>query len=143
MKYAFIGGVAIGAIVAVILLARSGKEKSVEMGPGETVEAFYRAMSRGDFDGAMSLCDTAAMASYVDAYRKAFEEASHKDSSATAIAASILSEAKLEVSDVRKEEDRRIVFYSVCPEGMEGKEKVATLRKEEGAWIVTDMRDRN
>ena len=37
-------------------------------GPEETVEAFNRAITAGDFAAARSLCDTVSMKNYLDSY---------------------------------------------------------------------------
>lgn len=144
LKYAFIGGVAIGAIVAVILLARGGKEESVETGPTQTVEAFCKALTSGRFDEARELCDTVTMDGYIDAFRQEYEAAVRKDSSVAAIAAGMLSQAEITVEDIVKEgSDRKSVFYTVSAgEGMT-KEKVAAVVKEEGTWKVAEITDRN
>lgn len=144
LKYAFIGGVAVGAVVAVILLARGGKEKSVEMGPAQAVEAFCNALTSGRFDEARELCDTVTMDGYIDAFRQEYEAAVRKDSSVAAIAAGMLSQAEITVEDIVKEgSDRKSVFYTVSAgEGMT-KEKVAAVVKEEGTWKVAEITDRN
>lgn len=144
LKYAFVGGVAIGAVAAVILLARGGKEESVEMDPAQTVEAFCRALASGSFDEARELCDTLTMDGYIDAFRQEFEAAASKDSSVAAIAAGMLSRAEITVDDIVKEgSDRKSVFYTVSAgEGMT-KGKVAAVVKEEGTWKVTEITDRN
>lgn len=143
LKYIFIGAVAIGAAVAVFFIARKGNGQSVEMGPAQTVEAFCRAVAEARFDDARALCDTVEMDAYIEVCRKAYEDAERQDSTVAAIAASILGEMQVTVGDVVKEGDGRSVFYTLgYGEGLT-KEKVATVRKEEGAWKVTGITDRN
>lgn len=117
-------------------------EKKVGMEPEEVVTAFTKAVAGGDFAGAMELCDSLAMNGYIEEMQKAWHMLEKKDSSAFAIAADMLKDAAVEVSEVVKEGDRRHMFYSVSFDGMT-KEKVMILQKEEGEWRVTAISDRN
>lgn len=133
--------VIIACVATLMLLLRdAGSGDNVELGPEETVEAFCRAVTAGDFDCACGLCDTVAMKAYLDSHREAWEVLSREDSSALAIASSILSGAVMQVSDVAKDGDRRLVTYSLEADG-HSKSRVATVRKEEGAWKVAGITD--
>lgn len=145
LKYTFIGGIVAGALVAVLLLTRGcGKEeKVVEMGPGDTVEAFCRAVAGGDFESAMPLCDTMNMKTYIERYAEAWRMQEKKDSSIVSIAGATLEAADISIEDIVKEGDRRQVLYTIkAGEGLE-KKKTATVRKEEGVWKVEEITDRN
>lgn len=110
------------------------------MGPEDTVIAFNRAITAGDFTQAAALCDTAAMKDYLDSYTEAWEVISREDSSALAIASSILSGAVIEITDVKKAEDRRIVSYTLEADG-HSKQRSATVRKEGKTWRVERITD--
>lgn len=114
--------------------------REAELGPEETLETFYRVLCTGDFDSAAALCDSLSMDGYIDGYGRTFMEC---DSTVRAIVADILSEMTVTVTDVEKSGDNRTVFYELTTTGGCCKEKVATLRKEEGAWKIEAITDRN
>ena len=115
---------------------------SVEMGPTETVEAFNRAITVGDFAQAKQICDTVSMKDYLDSYQEAWDVLQAEDSSTLSIAASILEKAVIEVEEVMKEGDKRIVLYTLEADG-HSKVRKATVKKEEGAWRVERITDAN
>ena len=108
---------------------------SIEMGPAEVVEAFNKAITAGDFDQAGQLCDTLSMSDYLESYREAWITLQKEDSTALSIAGHILNNAVIEVEEVRKDGDSRIVIYSLAADG-HNKSKKALVKKEEGAWRV-------
>lgn len=118
---------------------RNAEEKK-EMSPEAVVETFYRAVAAGDFEQACALCDSVGMQDYIEAYREAWADMQKKDSSALAIAGSILSEAEIKIEKVTKEGDGRTISYSIRTED-NTKKKVATVTKEEGAWRVESITD--
>ncbi|MBQ7811338.1 MAG: DUF4878 domain-containing protein [Bacteroidales bacterium] len=143
LKKTFIGGVALGAVAAFLFLTGGCKGgQSVEMGPAEVVEAFNRAVTAGDFEKASELCDTVAMKDYLDSYKEAWEVLSAEDSTVLSIASSILEKAVTDVTEVRKEGDRRTVIYTLEADG-HSKTRKATVRKEEGEWRVERITDAN
>ena len=111
-----------------------------EAGPEEALEIYYRHLCKGDFAGAASLCDTLSMAEHIAAFRSAWEEA---DSSVAAVASDILSEMSLNVTDEIKNGQKRTLLYELTATDGQSKEKVATLRKEEGAWKIEAITDRH
>jgi len=144
MKKTFIGGIALGAVAAFIFLVGNGcrSGQSVEMGPSEVVEAFNRAITAGDFTQAAALCDTVAMKDYLESYKEAWEVLQAEDSTVLSIASSILEKAVIEVTEVRKEADKRIVLYSLEADG-HSKTRKAVVKKEEGEWRVERITDAN
>lgn len=112
------------------------------MGPTETVEAFCNALVSGEYDEAFSFCDSLQMQSYINNIRTAFGEAARRDSSAAAIAASILKEADIEIGETAKEQDKRLVNYTIVINEELRKDKVATMKKEEGEWKIEAITDR-
>ena len=118
------------------------QDKKAEMGPAETVEAFVRAVTAGEFDEAMSLCDTTAMKGYIETYAQAWLMQAKADSSATAIAGAVLSEADITVEDVVREGEKRHILYIMDAGNGLKKEKKATVKKEEGVWKVEQITDR-
>ena len=130
--------------IAIILAAGCGgkqEKKAVPMGPEDTVEMFCRALAGGDFETAMSLCDTLTMKGYIDRYADVWDLLTRQDSGATAIAAASLAEADFTVDGITRDGDRRTVTYTIAAgEGMD-KKKIATVRKEEGEWKVEKITD--
>lgn len=112
------------------------------MGPSETVEAFCSALISGKYEEAFSFCDSLQMQSYIDNIRAAFNEAARRDSSAAAIAASILKEAQVEIGEISKEQDKRMVNYTIIINEDLKKEKIASMKKEEGEWKIEAITDR-
>ena len=118
----------------------TGEEK-VSMGPEETVAAFYKAITSGDFSTAAELSDSVGMGPYITEYQTKLETAAKADSSVAAIASSLLSGAAINIAEVKKDGDKRHVRYSV-EVGMDlKKEKIATVKKEEGEWKVERITD--
>lgn len=138
--------VAAGAVLIVVialLVGRCGRgEKKQETGPAQVVEQFCMAMASGDFSKAEELCFMDSMREYTETCSVVFDEHSKNNVKATAIAAEMLSDMTISISDVAKEGDRRLVFYSISYEG-QTKEKIATLVKEEGEWKVAAITERN
>ena len=113
---------------------------SIEMGPAEVVEAFNKAITAGDFEQAGQLCDTLSMSDYLESYKEAWVCLQKEDSAALSIAGDILSRAVIEVKEVRKDGDSRVVIYSLEADG-NNKSKKAVVKKEEGAWRVKRITD--
>ena len=133
----------IAILVSLTVLAGcTGSRKAKEMGPAETVEAFCKALVSGEYDEAFSFCDSLQMQSYIDNIRAAFNEAARRDSSAAAIAASILKEAQVEIGEISKEQDKRMVNYTIIINEDLKKEKIASMKKEEGEWKIEAITDR-
>lgn len=130
----------INVAVLVILAGCNGAEKEKVMGPEQTVEAFCRAVTAGEWAEAEALCDTLSMKEYLDSYKEAWETLHKEDSCAMAIAKGILSGTVMSVDDIRKEDDRRIISYTLTADGNR-KARKAVVRKEEGAWRVERISD--
>lgn len=142
LKYSFIAGIAIGALAASIILTKGCSDKTV-MEPAEVVEAFTKAVATGRFEDAAALCDTSSMSGYIGTYRKVLNKRAVSDSTATAIAASILGNLEVTVNEVSKSKGTRTVFYTIADTYGHTKEKIATIKNVEGEWKVTEIRDRN
>ena len=110
------------------------------LGPGETLETFYTSLLSGDFEGAESLCDTLGMKEYIGNVRDRWNEA---DSSVMAIVPAILSETTVSITDIVKNGQERTVFHKLTATDGSVKEKIATLRKEEGEWKIKSITDRH
>lgn len=136
MKKTFI---AISVSLAV-LAGCTGSSK--EMGPAETVEAFCSALISGEYDEAFNFCDSLQMQSYINNVRKASDEAARRDSSAAAIASSILKEAQIEIGETTKDQDKRMVNYTIVVNEELKKDKVASMKKEDGKWKIEAITDR-
>lgn len=141
LKRAFIAGTAIGIISAAVIWSGNDRDKSSGLGPAETVEAFCRAVTAGDFDKASSLCDTVSMQRYLESHMEAWEKILKEDSTSLAIASDILSKAVMNTLSIEKDGDRRIVVYTLEADGHR-KERRAAVKKEAGAWKVETITDR-
>lgn len=143
IKYLSIGlGVITGIVLSLTALRRDGGNKSTEVGPGEIVLAFHTALTEGDFAHARTHCDTLSMAEHIDAYSAAWSAKVKQDSCTAAVAAGILSKADIVIDEIKREGDGRLAFYTIdAGEGMR-KSKVAVLKKEEGAWKIVRITDR-
>ena len=115
------------------------QNKRAEPGPEETLRTFYMELCAGDFDMAESLCDSLTMDGYIDGLRKVWNES---DSPVCAIASDILSEMSIEITDTEQNSQSRTIFYKLTATDGQNKEKIATLRKEEGAWKIEAITDR-
>lgn len=130
------------AAAFLVLLSCGGKSaEKKSMTPEETVSAFYAAVSQGDFTSAKELCDTVSMAEYISINETNWERMKQADSSLAAIAAAILAGVEIEFGSIEKSENKRIVHYTIDAMGGRKKEKVATVRKEEGEWKVEKITD--
>ena len=144
LKKALAAGITLKAVIVLILLVAGGckNSTSIEMGPADVVDAFNRAITGGDFNQARQLCDTVSMKDYLESYQEAWEVIQAEDSSALSIASSILEKAVIDVEDIQKEGEKRIVLYTLEADG-HSKTRKATVKKEEGAWGVERITDAN
>ena len=116
---------------------------SKQFGPAEVVETFTQAVAAGRFEDAGLLCNEAVADQYIETYKKALTAEAKADSTATSIAARIMSEVKVTVTEVSKGKGYRTVFYTIEDVYGDRKEKIATVKNEEGEWKVTEIQDRN
>jgi len=123
-----------------VILTGCFQTQEAALGPDETLNAFYRSICSGDFDNAESLCDTLTMQEYVGDLRKEWTKA---DSSVMTIVPAILSEVTVSITDIVKNGQERTLFYELTATDGSIKEKVATLKKEEGAWKIEEITDRH
>lgn len=130
-------------MAAVMTFSSCGENDSKEtvLGPEETVEIFWRSVAGGDLEGAKSLCDTVSMAGFLDNYKEKWEQMVQADSSASAIAAGLLSSSEMTIVKNIKEGDARTIIFAIETETGLKKEKSATVKKEEGIWKVEKMTD--
>ena len=105
--------------------------KEQEMGPGETVTAFCKAVAERDLGTAEGLCDMETMKEYIGSVSDVWNSA---DSSVAQIIPAILAEMQIDTG--------RTVFYTISlPEGLK-KDKVAELKKDERGWKIERITDR-
>lgn len=129
-------------LTVVILAGCKGGEKSVEMGPVETVETFCKAIAAGQWEEAEGLCDTESMREYVENHKNAWEQHEREDEGAMKVAKSIMESTTVTVNDMRKDDDKRVVTFTLETDGL-SKTKKAVLEKEEGAWRVSRITEVN
>ena len=114
-----------------------------KLGPAEVVEAFTQAVAAGRFEEAEGFCGKGTANDYIDAYEKALSSEFKADSTAASIAAGIMSEIKVTVTEISKGKGYRTVFYTIEYAYGDRKDKVATVMNEEGEWKVREIKDRN
>jgi hypothetical protein len=131
--------VATGMVMAAGCGGNNAEEKKA-MGPEAAVETFCRAVAAGDFETAGGLCDTVSMKGYLDEWRKVWNDLQKEDSSALAIASSMLSGAEIEVIRTERNGEKRTVLYRIEAEG-NSKTRTATVKNEEGEWKVEEISD--
>ena len=119
---------------------REELEEKKAMRPEAAVETFCRAVAAGDFETAGGLCDTVSMKGYLDEWRKVWNDLQKEDSSALAIASSMLSGAEIEVIKTERNGEKRTVLYRIEAEG-NSKTRTATVKNEEGEWKVEEISD--
>ena len=129
-------------ILAVVALTTAGcfQTNDREQRPEDKVQAFYLALCSGDFEQAESLCDTLTIGEYIGKFRSAWEAA---DESIAAIAADILSETSVKITDTRKDGQKRTISYTLTSTDGQNKGKTAVLKSEEGEWKIEQIIDRN
>ena len=127
-------------IAAMLSGCRGGEQGEQVSGPEAVVEAFCRAVAAGDFETAGGLCDTVSMKGYLDEWRKVWNDLQKEDSSALAIASSMLSGAEIEVIRTERYGEKRTVLYRIEAEG-NSKTRTATVKNEEGEWKVEEISD--
>ena len=126
-------------VLFAVLLTGCIQNKNAELGPEDTMQAFYKALCSGEFKQAENFCNTLDMSGYLEGFRSAWDSAGE---GITDIASDILSEMTVEVTSVQKNGQSRTIFYELVTE-RRIKEKIATLKKEEGAWKIAQITDRN
>ena len=131
--------VAAGMVMAAGCGGNNAEEKRA-MGPEAAVETFCRAVAAGDFETAGGLSDTVSMKGYLDEWRKVWNDLQKEDSSALAIASSMLSGAEIEVIRTERNGEKRTVLYRIEAEG-NSKTRTATVKNEEGEWKVEEISD--
>ena len=119
-----------------------GGQKSVEMGPVETVEAFCKAVSMGQWDDAEALCDSLSMKEYIESQKQIRAQFEKEDEDAMKVVRSIMENTTVTVDDMHKADDKRVVTYTLETDGL-SKTKKATLKKEEGEWRVVSITEAN
>jgi hypothetical protein len=132
----------IAALIGICTLMHGCRdaEEMKAMGPEAAVETFCRAVAAGDFETAGGLCDTVSMKGYLDEWRKVWNDLQKEDSSALAIASSMLSGAEIEVIRTERNGEKRTVLYRIEAEG-NSKTRTATVKNEEGEWKVEEISD--
>ena len=132
----------IAALIGICTLMHGCRDAEEEksMGPEAAVETFCRAVAAGDFETAGGLCDTVSMKGYLDEWRKVWNDLQKEDSSALAIASSMLSGAEIEVIRTERNGEKRTVLYRIEAEG-NSKTRTATVKNEEGEWKVEEISD--
>lgn len=133
--------VVVALLVGMVALNGCG-ERSVEMGPVETVEAFFKAVTAGDWAEAEALCDTVSMTEYIESNKAAWSRLERENSGAMAVTKSLIAQTSISIEEVKREDEKRIVTYTLVIEGL-SKTCEATLKKEEGAWRVEKIQDAN
>ena len=128
------------AMAASVFIMGCQQNGEGQLGPDETLKTFYRDLCSGSFEQAESLCDIPSMEEYINCFRSAWE---NNDSTIRVIASDILADVSIEITDTEQNSQNLTIFYKMTSTDGQSKEKIATLRKEEGAWKITAIIDRH
>ena len=113
-----------------------------EIEPSEVVVRFHKALTSMNFSEAAGYCSDGAVQEYMDTFEAAYDEKLSKDKVATEAAATLLSKDEVVIEDTVKNKDQRTVFYTISDGCGHKKDKVAVLKKVEGAWKIAEIKDR-
>lgn len=127
-------------ILAAASLAGCSGGKKADLGPKETLQMFYEHICSGEFSEAQTLCDNTSMSEYIETFSSAWAKT---DPAISAIASDILSDLTIKITEEQKNGQTRTIFYELTVSDSQNKEKIATLRKEEGAWKIEAITDRH
>ena len=127
-------------ILTVVAACCCAQNRNSELGPEDALKAFYSSICSGDFSSAEALCNAVSMSAYIDAFRTRWEMS---EESIAAKTAEILSETTVDVTDVERNGQDRTIFYKLISADGRSKDKIATLKKEEGEWKIEQITDRN
>jgi hypothetical protein len=122
------------------LMVSCQQNRETKLGPDDTLEAFYKSLCAGEFEQAETLCENPGMEEYVNGFRSEWEK---NDGAIRTIASAILAEVSIEITDSKQNGQNRTIFYKMTTTDGQSKEKIATMRKEEGAWKITAIIDRH
>ena len=140
MKRLYIILIAAAAATVLSLLVSTSGKGSRSQEPDSVVKAFLESVTAGDLTAARQYCDTTDMKCYLESRRHVMDSIIRADSSAAAVALSVLAETEVTISDIKKDENRRIVSYTLENSG-HSKARKAVLEKEEGEWKITAIQD--
>lgn len=138
--YIILIAAAAAAAVALSLLVSTSGKGSGSQEPERVVKAFLESVTAGDLTAARQYCDTTDMKCYLESRRHVMDSIIRADSSAAAVALSVLAETGVTIDDITKDENRRIVSYTLENSGY-SKARRAVLEKEEGEWKITAIQD--
>ena len=141
-RYIYIGaGILAVALAAFLFLRGEETAKVQKSGPEEVLTDFSDAMKTGDFKKAKSMCDTASMQEYLNAYMHKWEEKSLRDSAAFASTVNMLSETVMEIANVEEMDGVCMIDYTLTLDG-NTRQSRASLKKEGGEWKVAEITGR-
>ena len=129
------------ALAIASVVSGCGRAKKAE-GPEAAVEAFYEAVTAGDWETAESFCDAAAMEAYIDSYKEVMEELQKTDRNALEIASTILEDLEVKIDRTEKTDEGKMIYFTL-EVGEFSKERKAHVKKEEGEWRVAEITDVN
>ena len=132
----------IAAICLAITLASSCEGKA-DMEPDAVVTEFYTSLYSMDFENAEKFClEESAAIAYLDGYRQVYETSLKRDEKVTNNAAEKAAGCTITVTETVKDEDSRIVSYTISDIYGSTKEKEARLEKVEKAWKIAEIKDK-
>lgn len=143
LKYSFIVGAVVGIALAVCLWPKSSDtaKHEEELGPDGVVKLFTDAMKAGDFDKALSLCDTVLMKDHLHSYMELWQDKSQKDSATFAVIQEMLAGTQITLTNTETHDGMCTVEYSLEMEKNK-KNCTATLKKEGGEWKIAEIIER-
>lgn len=111
-----------------------------DKGPEAALEAFYKAVTAGDWTAVEAVCDEAAMEAYIEEYKTMWEKLQEEDGNALGIASTILEGMEIKTDRTERWEEGRMIYYTL-EAGEFSKERKAYVKKEEGEWKVMEITD--
>ena len=124
-------------IICAALTCGCGKKAE---GPEVVVEAFYKAVTAGDWDGAAKFWCSSEANDYIDALKNAWESLQTEDENALNMAAAVLSDVKVNIEKTEKTDQGKAIYYTL-EVGEFCKRRKACVRKEEREWRVMEIID--
>lgn len=132
----------IAAICLAMTLVSSCDGKA-DMEPDVVVTEFYTSLYSMDFDKAAKFCmEESSATAYIGEYRQVYDAKFKIDEKVTNSAAEKIAGCTITITETVKEEESRIVFFTISDTYGSTKEKQARLEKVEKAWKIAEIKDK-
>lgn len=129
-------------ILLTVAIAAGCGNNEKKAGPEDVVVEFYKNLTLGEFDKIQDYTIGEDIQEYINAYKDALRESAKTDESITTLASEQLSKSEIEVKDIKREQDSRIVTYTITSVYGQSIERTARLTEVEGEWKIEKICDR-